>query len=88
MTRESPQKLSAVMATQAALEAGASQDEIHEIAVETRSRPRFSTVLTRRVRYWTDGAVIGSKTFLREGAMLKSETRPDRLKGLTPRMTA
>ena len=70
-------ELSAVMATQTALDAGASQDEIHEIGVETRSRPRFRTVLTRRVRYWTDGAVIGSKTFLREvEARIRDASKP------------
>ena len=70
-------ELSAVMATQAALESGASQEEIHEAGVEARSRPRFRTVLTRRVRYWTDGAVIGSKTFLREvEAKIRDASRP------------
>ena len=61
-----PQPNRVVMATQAALESGAPQGEIHEVGVEASSLPRFRTVLTRRVRYWTDGAVIGSKTFLRE----------------------
>ena len=59
-------EMNAAMAMQAAAEAGASQDEIQETGIEARACPRFKTTLLRRVRYWTDGTVIGSKTFLRE----------------------
>ena len=54
------------MARQAVGEAGASQEEVYAVGEEARRTPRFRTTITRRVRYWTDGVVIGSKTFLLE----------------------
>ena len=54
------------MASQVAAEAGAPPEEIHAAGENARKRPRFRTMLMRRTRYWVDGAVIGSKIFLRE----------------------
>jgi len=39
-----------------------------EEAARTGSRDRFAVTVRRRVRYWTDGVVIGSETFVREVA--------------------
>ncbi len=67
----------ASMARQAAAESGADAEEIHAAGKQALLRPRFRTTLLRRVRYWTDGTVIGSKTFLREvEARFRDPARP------------
>ena len=53
------------MARVLAAERGLSPDEILEAAQEARKGGGFRLSATRRVRYWSDGAVIGSKLFVR-----------------------
>jgi hypothetical protein len=47
-------------------EAGATTAEIEQAVAAAAPEPPALTVITRRVRYWTDGLAIGSKRFLRE----------------------
>ena len=48
-----------------------------EADVRARAAPHFRSTLLRRVRYWVDGSVIGSKTFLREmEARLRDPGKP------------
>jgi hypothetical protein len=47
-------------------EAGGSTAEIEQAVAAAAPEPPALTVITRRVRYWTDGLAIGSKRFLRE----------------------
>ena len=57
--------LRANMARIAALEAGMDEEEVAGAEKEAARRPKFSLKLTRRVRHWSDGAIIGSKLFVR-----------------------
>jgi hypothetical protein len=51
-----------------ASESGATDEEV-AAAMESAARtPAFTLRLNRRVRYWTDGLIIGGKTFVREVA--------------------
>jgi len=43
-------------------------DEIEASMAAAAQRPRFVLRLDRRIRYWTDGLVVGSKKFVLETA--------------------
>ena len=58
-------ELRADMARVAAAERGAPSEEIFAAAAEARRGDGFALTVGRRVRYWSDGAVIGSKLFVR-----------------------
>jgi REP element-mobilizing transposase RayT len=49
-------------------ESGACTGEIDAAMQQAAPSPSFVLRLDRRVRYWTDGLIIGSKTFVRETA--------------------
>ena len=49
----------------AASERGESTEEIEGAQKEAASGVPFELCVTRRMRYWTDGAIIGSKDFVR-----------------------
>ena len=51
-----------------AWEAGATTEGIEEAMGSAATPPRFTLRLGRRVRYWSDGLVIGQKIFVREMA--------------------
>jgi len=51
-----------------AAEAGACTDEIDAAMQKAEKTPLFILRVDRRVRYWTDGLIIGGKTFVRETA--------------------
>ena len=57
--------LRADMARVAASERGATSEEISEAEKAARRGDGFVLSVRRRVRYWSDGAVIGSKLFVR-----------------------
>jgi len=56
----------ACLARMAAAERQLDEDEIETAVAEALRGPTFDLVVTRRIRFWTDGAIIGSKTFIRE----------------------
>jgi len=60
--------LRAELARVTAAERGASTEEIEKAQEEAKRVVPFELVVTRRVRYWTDGAIIGSKEFVRRFA--------------------
>jgi len=47
-----------------AVEKGLRGDELHEVVVKGGKRPNMKLRFLRRVRYWSDGVVIGSKLFI------------------------
>jgi len=49
-----------------ASEAGSSAEQIDAAIHEAAGNPPFVLRLDRRVRYWSDGLIIGGKTFVRE----------------------
>ena len=51
-----------------ASETGASSDQVDEAQRQAARSPAFLLCLDRRVRYWTDGLIIGGKIFVREMA--------------------
>ncbi len=51
-----------------AWEHGKVGEEITKAMQDAEKRPSFALRADRRVRYWTDGLIIGSKTFVREMA--------------------
>ncbi|MBT3194154.1 MAG: hypothetical protein HN341_16540, partial [Verrucomicrobia bacterium] len=53
------------MARVIAAEQGLSSEEIFAAAEEAKTGGGFLLTVGRRVRYWSDGAVIGSKLFVR-----------------------
>ena len=53
------------LARVAAAERGAGTEEIEDSQRKAASGVPFELCVTRRVRYWTDGAIIGSKDFVR-----------------------
>jgi putative transposase len=57
-------ELRADMARTIAAESGASGEEIREAHEAALKRPPLVLQATRRLRYWNDGAVIGSKLFV------------------------
>ena len=61
----------------AAAESGHGPEEIEQAMAEAECRPAFTTRLDRRVRYWTDGVIIGSKAFVLEIASAFRQN-PDR----------
>ena len=63
--REVIRELRADMARVAAAERGATSEEIFEAERAARQGDGFALSVKRRVRYWSDGAVIGSKLFVR-----------------------
>ncbi len=48
-----------------AIEAGMDGDGVGEAVREVKSKPRFALSVSRRVRHWSDGAIIGSRLFVR-----------------------
>ncbi|MFO7821868.1 MAG: hypothetical protein R6V56_07450, partial [Lentisphaeria bacterium] len=56
------------LARVAASERNERPEEIEKVQKEARSGVPFELQVTRRVRYWTDGTIIGSKSFVREFA--------------------
>jgi hypothetical protein len=56
------------LAKTAALEAGMDEAEMDEMVDEAKRKPRFALTVTRRVRHWSDGAIIGSKLFVKNMA--------------------
>ena len=72
-------ELRADMARVAAAERGATSEEIFEAEKSARQGDGFVLSVRRRVRYWSDGAVIGSKLFVRTmGAELFDSRRAAR----------
>ena len=72
-------ELRADMARVAATERGATSGEIFEAETAARQGDGFVLSVRRRVRYWSDGAVIGSKLFVRTiGAELFDSRRAAR----------
>ena len=47
-------------------ESGHGTVDIEQAMAEAEREPEFTTRLDRRVRYWTDGAIIGGRTFILE----------------------
>jgi REP element-mobilizing transposase RayT len=72
-------ELSAEMLRIAASERGENAEATRKKADALRNgREKFLVTARRRVRYWTDGAVIGSETFVREiGAVLFDAERAE-----------
>jgi len=58
-------ELYADIARVAASERGESSDAILAAGKSAREAPTLPLLITRRVRYWSDGAIIGSKMFVR-----------------------
>ena len=58
-------ELRADMARLAAAERGESSEAIFAAEEAARKGPGFVLTAARRVRYWSDGAIIGSKLFVR-----------------------
>jgi len=56
------------LARRLACEEGESTEKIEEAMTAAAARPRFTLRLGRRVRYWSDGLIIGRKIFVREMA--------------------
>jgi REP element-mobilizing transposase RayT len=48
-----------------AIEAGMDDGEVGEAVREAKRKVRFALRVSRRVRHWSDGAIIGSKLFVR-----------------------
>ena len=61
-------EMSADMARVAALERGENLKEIAAAWEAARKGSGFVLTVRRRIRYWSDGAIIGSRTFVREVA--------------------
>ena len=57
-------ELRADMGRTMAAESGADSKEIFEAYEQGQKRPPLVLQATRRLRYWSDGAVIGSKLFV------------------------
>jgi len=51
-----------------AFEQGKSSDEIQGAMNPAKKDPKFVIAMDRRVRYWSDGLIIGSKMFIKEVA--------------------
>jgi putative transposase len=57
--------LRANLARLAALEAGLTDEQVSMAVDKAGRRPAFALTARRRVRHWSDGAIIGSKLFVR-----------------------
>ncbi len=57
-------ELNADIARVAASERGEGSEAVFRAEAEARTVPSRRLVLTRRVRYWSDGAIIGSRSFV------------------------
>ena len=69
-------ELAANMARIAAGERGEDSETISaEEEAARNTRDRFTVTVRRRVRYWTDGAVIGSEVFVREVAATLTDAK-------------
>ena len=67
-----------------AAETGQSTADIEQAMADADREPVFTTRLDRRVRYWTDGVIIGSRTFVLEiASAFRSDPEKHRL-GKTP----
>ena len=49
----------------AAAERGESSDDILDQSQQATKRPAIKLSLTKRVRYWSSGTIVGSKEFVR-----------------------
>jgi len=58
------------LARRTAAASGGSAEQIDAAMCEAEKSPSFVIRVDRRVRYWTDGLIIGSRTFVRETAAL------------------
>lgn len=59
-----------------AYEAGADEEEIRKAINDARKKESMHIRFLRRTRHWTDGAIIGTKAFVREiGMMFENEER-------------
>jgi len=54
------------LARTTAIESGLNESEVAAAVNDARWKPRFSLTVSRRVRHWSDGAVIGSKLFVKQ----------------------
>ena len=52
------------LARVAAAERGEASEEIFEAKEQAKRGVPFRTTVTRRMRYWSDGAIIGSRAFV------------------------
>ena len=73
-------------------EAGADSEEIHEAAASARRKESMPIRFLRRTRHFTDGAILGSKLYIREiGGRFEEPSRVDKkqlAKGQSPSGTA
>lgn len=61
------------LAATIARESGATSEEIINIAEQARKKESMPFRFLRRTRHWTDGAIIGSKSFVQEVGILFDE---------------